>query len=93
MILIGISVMVGAVVLFAVAAFFRNDYVFYVVSLIALLIHGVADNILTVSVYSIATTEWREDSELYQGYLSAARGIGCMSGPLIATIFVKWLKY
>jgi len=61
MILIGISVMVGAILLFAVAAFFKNDYVFYVVSLIARLIQGVADYMLTVSVYSIAVNEWNED--------------------------------
>ena len=65
MIFIGVWLMTGAVALFAAAAFFENHWVFYAISLIARLIQGGADSLLSVSMLSIAIIEWSEEAELY----------------------------
>ena len=65
MILIGVAVLAGSVALFAVATLFKNDYVFYAISLVARLSHGTADGILTTSIFSIAMIEYPRQAELY----------------------------
>jgi len=64
MILIGVGLMTGAIALFAAAAFFENDWVFYAISLIARFIQGGADGMVCVSIDSIAMIEWSEEAEL-----------------------------
>ena len=65
MIFIWVWLMTGAVALFAAAAFFKNHWVFYAISLIARIIQGGADSMLCISMLSIAIIEWSEEAELY----------------------------
>ena len=65
MVLIGVGLMTGGCVLFAVAAFFKNHWVFYATSLIARFVQGAADSMICVSMFSIALIEWNEEAELY----------------------------
>jgi len=92
-ILIGVIVIPFATCLFALAALFENDDVFYAVSFFARCLQGAADALILVTVPSIIAVEWPEHNETYQGYAGISMGVGLMLGPVIATIIVRFLEY
>ena len=80
-------------VLFAVAAFVKNDSGFYAMSITGRLIEGVGDGMLFVMIPSITSIEFPEDNEKYQGAIGVAQGLGLIIGPLMVTGLVTPLGY
>ena len=92
-IFIGVIAIPIATSLFAFAALFEDDVVFYVVSVLARCFQGAADAFIMVSVPSIISLEWPEQDEVYQGYVGMSMGIGLMLGPVISSITVRFFEY
>ena len=92
-ILIGSCLISVATLMFAFGSMLGNDVAFFMVSLLARCIQGGADSLILVAVPSIISLEWPHKNEVYQGYAGSALGFGMMTGPLIASVVVKWLDY
>ena len=65
MILSGVTLMSAAITLFSIAAYFKNDYQFFAISLTARLMQGMADAMVEISIFSIAMIEWSDQAEFY----------------------------
>ena len=91
--MVGLLVMSCATVLFAVAAYFKNKWAFYGVSLFARMVQGIADSLICVAIPSVIAIEFPNNSELYQGYLEMAMGIGLTLGPIMSSAVYKTLGY
>ena len=62
-------------------------------SIVARSFQGATDAMILVTIPSIVAIEWPEKNEVYQGYVSAASGIGYMLGPVIASCLREYLDY
>jgi MFS family permease len=92
-IMAGISVMSAATILFAVAEFFDNMWVFYSVSFVGRMVQGVADSLICVAIPSLVAIEFPNNNEVYQGYLEMAMGIGMTLGPVLSSAVYESLGY
>ena len=79
--------------IFGTAAFIKNTWGFYFVSLIARLLQGMADAVILVTIPSIIALEFPDKIEEYQGLVNMAMGIGLSCGPAFSTVLQKWLHY
>ena len=75
------------------AAFIGNVWGFYIVSLIARLLQGMADAVILVSIPSIIALEFPDKIEQYQGLSNMVMGIGLACGPAASAILQNWLEY
>ena len=80
-------------VVFAFASFCKTDEAFYTVSIVARSFQGATDAMILVTIPSTVAIEWPEKSEVYQGYVFAAMGIGCLLGPVITSCLMEYLDY
>ena len=78
---------------FGSAAFIKNTWGFYFVSLVARLIQGMADAVILVTIPSIIALEFPDKIEAYQGLVNMSMGIGLSCGPAVSTLLQNWLHY
>lgn len=93
MVLIGVIMMTAGTLTFAIAGYEKNALSFFLVSLVARILQGLADAIISVTVPSIIAIEWPENQELYLGYNTMSNGIGCSFGPLLGSLVYAYLSY
>jgi MFS family permease len=92
-VLIGVITMTIGTLLFALGGYCDEALSFYIVSLFARILQGVADAIISVTIPSIIAIEWPEHQALYLGYNTMANGMGCSMGPLIGSVIYMYVSY
>lgn len=92
-IVIGLLVMSFSSVLFAAGAFLPDSTAFFTVSLLGRVAAGAADAICSIAIYSVASIEFPEKSEVYMGYLTACVALGLLSGPVMSSAIYGTLGY
>jgi len=89
----GLLVMSFSSVLFAAGSFFPDSTAFFAVSLLGRVAAGAADAICSVAIYSVASIEFPERTEVVMGYLTACVALGLLSGPVMGSAMYGALGY
>jgi MFS family permease len=78
---------------FGYAGYSATKETFFMTSAIARLFQGVGDAIISASISSIISIEFREKQDEYIGYFNMAYGFGVCLGPVIGSIVSNYLDY
>lgn len=91
--IIAILLMGFATASFGAASYCQSGYGFYSISLIARLVSGFADGMISTTVPAMIVIEFTNDTEFYIGLCEASLGIGLMLGPVIGVFVYSYLSY
>jgi|688.fasta_scaffold877934_2 MFS family permease len=86
-VVIAIWLMGVATATFGAASYCKNGYGFYFISIIARMMQGFGDGMISVAIPAIIVIEFTDDTEFYIGLCRASLGIGLMLGPVVG-VFV-----
>jgi MFS family permease len=75
--------MISASVGFGLLVYIDNDSAFFWISIGLRFFQGFGEACVSISIFSIISTDFTADQELYFGYLESAIGVGLMIGPII----------
>ena len=62
-------------------------------SIFGRMVQGVADSLICVAIPSVVAIEFPQKSELYQGYIEMAMGVGLTLGPIFSSALYNVLGY
>jgi MFS family permease len=80
--------------IFSFGAYCSNVRTFYLVSVFARMLQGIADAMISISVQSIVASEFSgPKQEIYIAYTEMAIGAGLCFGPFLGAIISVFLNY
>ena len=78
---------------FGLLVYIKNDMTFFIASIFFRAMMGVGDASVGTAIFSIIGTEFKEDRDLYIGYMEGAVGCGIMIGPAIGQILYNFIGF
>lgn len=94
-IMIGFVLLIISTVGFALIGYVDTEYgwLFFASAIVLRFVQGIGGTCLQVSSYSIILSEFATKREVGLAYLSAARGLGFLGGPLSGQLFYTAVGY
>lgn len=90
---IGICTMTLSTLGFGFASFLKDDFSFYIVSLVIRSVQGLADSCISVATLSIIMMEFPNEKAKYIGYWQLSIGLGLASGPVLGSVLFGLMSY
>jgi len=92
-IIIGVSLMTTATLIFGLAGYFENVWAFYTVSMVARFLQGVADATCNVSIPSVVAQTFPENKIKYLSLYNMLSCMGFCVGPALGSFVYGYLSY